>query len=411
MTWYHIFLHSFSTGIGAIINYMVVWTVFLQNFTVQYGGRAAVAVAVGISSSLSLVSAVTIKLDLFQRLHSFHNYKCKGWPYRVGSGKNLILSPFLWLRLLWKSRHFCDLDFANMTVFQFSSGVLDVHGLMILGACLQALGALCCIFLLKLRQPDGTVAVSTTSQPITPQDHVSETASTNQEKEFNTANEKTRLTEDKTNKLKSMEPSVKSASNNSSSDGHVYGWDIMKLPDFWLLIVPFVIGCSIDKVILFNTGTYLRSFKAEHHLHTLVTVASWFLTISKVIVGLMSDLCIKRIPRVMYMVVILLLSVPLYFIFLVFADSIVFLYVITFFSYSSLGVLFVMGPVLIAEYFGVRHFGINYGSVLLVDGCFILLLQFVLGIIYDRNVTEVATHNAMDYTVTMCRQGCYARCQ
>ena len=48
-----------STGVGVIINYMAVWTVFLQNFTVQYGGRAAVAVAVGISSSLSFVSTKT----------------------------------------------------------------------------------------------------------------------------------------------------------------------------------------------------------------------------------------------------------------------------------------------------------------------------------------------------------------
>ena len=183
-----------------------------------------------------------------------------------------------------------------------------------------------------------------------------------------------------------------SSVNHSSIYGHVYGWKIVRPPDFWLLIVTFIVGCSIDKVILFNTGTYLGSFKVEHHLHTLVAVASWFLTISKIIVGLMSDLCIDRIPRVVYMVVITLSSVPMYFAFLVFADSIVFLYIITFFSYISLGVLFVMGPVLIAEYFGVRHFAINYGSVLLVEGCFILLLQFVLGIIYDRNVTDVTTH-------------------
>ena len=235
---------------------------------------------------------------------------------------------------------------------------------------------------------------STISEPITSQDHRSETQSTNQETGFNTANEKTRLTEDKGNKLKTVEPSVESSSivNHSSIYGHVYGWEIMRLPDFWLLIVPFVIGCSIDKVILFNTGTYLRSFKSEYHLHTLVAVAAWFLTISKIIVGLMSDLCIERIPRVMYMVVITLSSVPMYFAFLVLANSVIFLYIITFFSYISLGVLFVMGPVLIAEYFGVRHFAINYGSVLLVEGCFILLLQFVMGIIYDRNVTDVATH-------------------
>ena len=57
------FLHSFSTGVGAIINYMAVWTVFLQNFAVEYGGRAAVAVAVGIRSSLSFASAKTIHQD------------------------------------------------------------------------------------------------------------------------------------------------------------------------------------------------------------------------------------------------------------------------------------------------------------------------------------------------------------
>ena len=39
-----------------VINYISALTVFLQNFTTEYGGRGAVAVAVGIACSVSFVS-------------------------------------------------------------------------------------------------------------------------------------------------------------------------------------------------------------------------------------------------------------------------------------------------------------------------------------------------------------------
>ena len=49
------FLFLFA-GIGVVINYISVFTVFLQNFTTEYGGRGAVAVALGMTCSVSFVS-------------------------------------------------------------------------------------------------------------------------------------------------------------------------------------------------------------------------------------------------------------------------------------------------------------------------------------------------------------------
>ena len=46
----------FLVGIGTVITLMTGWAVFLHNFGTRYGGRMAVAVAIGFACSTSVVS-------------------------------------------------------------------------------------------------------------------------------------------------------------------------------------------------------------------------------------------------------------------------------------------------------------------------------------------------------------------
>ena len=99
-----------------------------------------------------------------------------------------------------------------------------------------------------------------------------------------------------------------------------------------------------------------------------------------------------RINRVRINRSLPVIKTPMYGVFIFVADSIVFMYFVAYMSFVSNGIYFLIGPLLIAEYFGDRYFGINYGATYLADGCFTLLLQFILGLLYDLNVTDRASH-------------------
>ena len=117
-----------------------------------------------------------------------------------------------------------------------------------------------------------------------------------------------------------------------------------------------------------NLGTYLRSFGQEQHLHIVMATAPWITMVVKVTVGILSDLCRERIPRLAFLVGLLLVKVPLLFAFIVWGDHIALLYILTYFLFISFGIFFVIGPTLVAEYFGVTYYGRNFGSFILVEG-------------------------------------------
>ena len=86
------------------------------------------------------------------------------------------------------------------------------------------------------------------------------------------------------------------------------------------------------------------------------------------------------------------INTPSFAFFIFLADNVYFLYYVTYMVFVSYGIFYIICPVLIAEYFGVKYFAVNYGSSVFVLGVFTILLQLVLGGLYDMNVTDVATH-------------------
>ena len=94
----------------------------------------------------------------------------------------------------------------------------------------------------------------------------------------------------------------------------------------------------------------------------------------------------------MFLILIATIKPPLYCGFILVADNIIFMYFVAYVSFASNGIYFLIGPLLIAEYFGDKYFGINYGATYLADGCFTLLLQIILGLLYDLSVTDKTSH-------------------
>ena len=295
----------------------------------------------------------------------------------------------------------------SVRFFQASTGLLDVKGLMILFGVFQLVASLSCIFLLKRTKTtvgeyvsldDSNVKDKNVTESETKAGDIGDASKLTDEvtalkknaSADKQANEKTSLTKnaEKSTNENNAKQEVPKLVKTDSVYGDVYGWEIMKLLDFWLLLVTFIIGCSTDKSMVTNLGTYLRSFGQEQHLHIVMATAPWITMVVKVTVGISSDLCRERIPRLAFLVGLLLVKVPLLFAFIVWGDHIALLYIVSYFLFISFGIFFVIGPTLVAEYFGVTYYGRNFGSFILVEGATVLLLQFTIGVFYDMKVTD-----------------------
>ena len=142
--------------------------------------------------------------------------------------------------------------------FSFHLDCFDVKRLIILWVCQQVLASLCCVFLLKQKQIDGTSTTSGTLEPSNENNGVKSTDEMKKSKLITheaskLTNEKTRLTDYKS---KSSNPDKEfNARKNASLHGNVYGWQIIKIPYFWLLIATFIIGSALTKLFIFNLGT------------------------------------------------------------------------------------------------------------------------------------------------------------
>ena len=254
----------------------------------------------------------------------------------------------------------------------------------------------CCIFCLKLKQNGHVTSTSGAADDLAnehTENKETETKSSNYGTDSGPANEKTNLTNNSEKALSKSTNGKETSDEKPSIYGQIYGWELIKLADFWLLISTLIVGSSIYKVIASNTGTYLRSFSLEaDHLRIITSTSPLFLFMTKPAVGILSNLYIDKIPRIVFVIVLMALNAPLHFLFIFYAENVVLQYLINYSAVVSLGVFFVICPVLTAEYFGVQYFSINYGSIIFADGCFVLLLQFILGLLYDANVSDFATH-------------------
>ena len=279
--------------------------------------------------------------------------------------------------------------------FQISSGWMDIKGIMAVGACLQTIGSACCIFLLQKRT-EGSSSFEMSKQ-ISNQHDNSDNELTNQKADSYSANEKTHLT----SKTCQDTPNL----GKSPQSGSTRGWEILKMPDFSLFIVTFVFGCSVGNAVSGNIATYLRSFRLEEHLHVIMTIAPWFFLLAKVVGGTVSDLLIDKISRIWYWLIFTILAIIVYSLFIVYGENLIMMHIVAYFSFAFMGITLVICPVLTAEYFGVRYFSVNFGSIFLIQGCFTLLVQFVFGLLYDFKVTNVATHTCYGmqcFFVTSC---------
>ena len=173
----------------------------------------------------------------------------------------------------------------------------------------------------------------------------------------------------------------------SSFYGDKHGFGIMGITDFWLLSLSFIISISTDKTFFMNIGTYLRSFDREEHL-TLVTVSGPLVALAaKLFIGPVSDACRHKVCRIWFFIVPCVVKLIVLILFLFLGDNFGIMLLTSYISYFSLGSMFLLGPVLFGEYFGLKYYGRNFGTTVFATGVITLILHVLLGLLYDVQIS------------------------
>ena len=115
--------------------------------------------------------------------------------------------------------------------------------------------------------------------------------------------------------------------------------------------------------------------------------------VSKIYNGFLSDFSMKRLPRVMYLLVANSLQTLLLFVCIFTADSLTVLVMATIFLYNANGANMSLTPSVIGDCFGVKHFGQTYGWAQPGYAIIGWILQAILGLLYEREITDPNSTN------------------
>lgn len=177
-----------------------------------------------------------------------------------------------------------------------------------------------------------------------------------------------------------------SHSFGSLAEINITGLDLLKSLNFHLLFWSFVIFSSIELVFYNNTAVYLQSFGQMNYFLMLTIMGPTVAAVIKPIYGWISDALIKRIPRVLYLLVLNSLTTVLLVMCTFLADKIGVFTTTSLVAWLANGALWGMTPTICSELFGMRYFARNWGTMHIGFALFSWLLHLFYGYLYQTAI-------------------------
>jgi MFS family permease len=189
------------------------------------------------------------------------------------------------------------------------------------------------------------------------------------------------------------ESSITKAAEDLPDAPQLTGCELFRKLEFQLLLWPTIFISTVQLTFMNNMSAILKSFNNASFI-TLASVLSPVVTVvSTLVIGLVTDYTVKKVPRVTYAIVVNVLQ----FLFLtlaIFYAGNVTLFILTVISNSvSAGGTMTISPTILAEISGTQYFGRNLGGMIIGQGGGVFVLQIIIGVIYDANKGDAEDRN------------------
>ncbi|XP_041378076.1 probable transporter MCH1 [Gigantopelta aegis] len=179
---------------------------------------------------------------------------------------------------------------------------------------------------------------------------------------------------------------VKEINPNPEPVEEMTGFKLLKSIDYQFLMWAFIICSSLQLMFQNNITTYLKSFRMEGASTLFTTLNFAAGTVSKFVIGYLSDSIVHRVPRPAVALIAMIFQTVSLTLCIFFGNYYSVLLVSVLFVGMPNGATWCLTPTMTSEFFGVKYFGRNWGFMMLGTAFGGLILQKIFGAIYEDRI-------------------------
>ena len=162
----------------------------------------------------------------------------------------------------------------------------------------------------------------------------------------------------------------------------------MKTIDFHLFLWPCIFSTSIAFMYSFSLPVFLKSFNLTHLQSLLISLGSILAGLCKMSSGFVSDLTLTRFPRLLYLIILLVLQTSSLFLCIFVGNKLVVVIFTVVVQFVALGIVMVMIPMIMCDWYGVTHYASIWGAIMILVGSGNLGMSYLMGALYDSEITD-----------------------
>lgn len=174
--------------------------------------------------------------------------------------------------------------------------------------------------------------------------------------------------------------------NRPQREGDVTGFKLLKKFNFHFLFWAYIFCAGLQLTFQTNITAYLKSYELEQYSTLFTTLNPVFGVISKFIVGFLSDVIVHKVPRIAVLLAFNIFQTIVMVICIFYSNQLSVLVLAIIGIGMPNGALWCLTPTMLSEFYGMKYFGRNWGTIMFGNAFGGLLFQRVYGWIYDSSI-------------------------
>eukprot|EP01090_Pellita_catalonica_P007731 TRINITY_DN18325_c0_g1_i1.p1 TRINITY_DN18325_c0_g1~~TRINITY_DN18325_c0_g1_i1.p1 ORF type:complete len:286 (+),score=28.40 TRINITY_DN18325_c0_g1_i1:561-1418(+) len=167
-----------------------------------------------------------------------------------------------------------------------------------------------------------------------------------------------------------------------------YGLSLLKQPDFWIIFVSFVFLAGSGLMLINHMGEIVISQERDsNEKNVAVGLFSVCNFVGRLFIGFLSDKYVHVMNRAYFYAITGAILGCAHLLFFAWT-SVPAMWIVILGTGFLYGGLFALIPIMASLYFGMKHFGQNYGVLALAPGVGQFALGYLAGYFYDVNVDD-----------------------
>ncbi|VDI02489.1 Hypothetical predicted protein [Mytilus galloprovincialis] len=167
---------------------------------------------------------------------------------------------------------------------------------------------------------------------------------------------------------------------------NVTGLKLLLRFDYHFIAWSYIFCAGLQLMFQNNIQTYLKTFDLEEYTTLFGTVNPVCGVLSKFVVGFVSDMIVKKVPRVALLLIFNIVQTITLTLCIFFSDQFVMLVAALLVIGLANGAVWCLTPTMISEFYGLKYFGRNWGATIFGNAIGGFVVQQVYGWTYDNSI-------------------------